>query len=112
MCRQQLLDFESNMEEFRKMGVEVLAASAQSAESARETVNALRLSFSLGCGIDPTEFSRKTGAFYEAKDGYVDATGFILDPEGRIVNAVYSSRAIGRLVAKDCLGLIAHLAKK
>jgi peroxiredoxin len=99
------------MEEFRKMGVEVLAASAQPVDRARETVNALRLSFPLGCAIDPKDFSRKTGAFYEAKDGYAQPTGFVLDLEGKIVNAVYSSRAIGRLVAKDCLGLIAHLAK-
>ncbi|MGD0238093.1 MAG: peroxiredoxin, partial [Syntrophorhabdales bacterium] len=62
-------------------------------------------------GLNAKEISLKTGAFYEGKEGYLHATGFVINPEGTIVNAVYSTMAIGRLVAKDCLGLIRYLMK-
>ena len=112
MCRQQLVDFETNMEGFRKMGIQVIAASADTLEHAREMVQKNNLSFPVGYGFNAKEFSAKTGAFYEAKDGYLHATGFVLNPESRVINAVYSTMAIGRLVAKDCIGLIEHLTKK
>ena len=36
-------------------------------------------------------------------------TGFVLDPEGRVIVSVYSSGAIGRLVPEDVIGLIKHV---
>ncbi|MFQ5893484.1 MAG: peroxiredoxin, partial [Nitrospinota bacterium] len=39
---------------------------------------------------------------------YLHATGFILWPDGTIFLSVYSSGAIGRLVANDTIGLIRH----
>jgi hypothetical protein len=40
---------------------------------------------------------------------FVQSTGFVLDPAGRVVVSVYSSGAIGRLVPEDVLGLIRYL---
>jgi peroxiredoxin len=100
------------MEGFRKMGIQVIAASADTLKHAREMVQKNNLSFPVGYGFNAKEFSAKTGAFYEAKDEYLHATGFVLNPESRVINAVYSTMAIGRLVAKDCIGLIEHLTKK
>jgi hypothetical protein len=40
---------------------------------------------------------------------YVQSTGFVLDPGGRLVVSVYSSGAIGRLVPEDVIGLIRYL---
>ncbi|NMN57648.1 hypothetical protein FHT36_001545 [Xanthobacter sp. SG618] len=42
----------------------------------------------------------------------MQTTGFLLDPEGRVVNAVYSSGPIGRLVAEDVIGMVAYLKSK
>lgn len=58
--------------------------------------------------MNPREVSSLTGAFYNEKDNYLHATGFIIGPDGKIENAVYSSRSIGRLVARDCLEFIGH----
>ena len=40
----------------------------------------------------------------KAPKGNLQPTGFVINPAGEIVNAVYGTMAIGRLVAKDCLG--------
>ena len=111
MCRQQLVDFTSAADEFRKMDIGLIAGSVDSLEHAREFVKQLKIPFPVGYGLNAKEISLKTGAFYESKEGYLHASGFVINPEGRIVNAVYSTMAIGRLVAKDCLGLISYLKK-
>jgi peroxiredoxin len=111
MCRQQLVDFTGAADEFRKMDIGLVAGSADSFEHARDFVKELGIPFPVAHGLNAKEISLKTGAFYEDKEGYLHATGFVINPEGAIVNAVYSTLAIGRLVAKDCLGLIRYLRK-
>ncbi len=63
--------------------------------------------FPVGFGVDAVEISSETGCFYEAGKGFLHATGFILDPDCRIVNGVYSTGPLGRLEAAACLGKIA-----
>ena len=111
MCRQQLVDFAGAADEFRRMDIGLVAGSVDTLEHARETAEELKISFPVAYGLDAKEISLKTGAFYEGEKGYLHASGFVINPDGKIVNAVYSTMAIGRLVAKDCLGLIAHLRK-
>jgi hypothetical protein len=50
-----------------------------------------------------------TGAFVDPEGGYLQSTGFVLDPGGKVVISVYSSGAIGRLVPDDVVGLIRYL---
>ncbi len=101
-----MLDFQKNIKEFEKNNIGVVAASADSQEDARKTVEKYRLTFKVGFGLVPREVSAMTGAFYNEEKNFLHATGFIVDPEGKIENAVYSSRSVGRLVAKDCLNFI------
>jgi peroxiredoxin len=103
-----LLDFQKNIGEFEKREIQVIAASADPWEKAMETVDRYKVTFRVGYGLDPREVSAAVGAFYNAEEGYIHATGFIIDPEGRVVNGVYSTRSVGRLVARDCLDYIGH----
>jgi hypothetical protein len=43
---------------------------------------------------------------------FVQSTGFVLSPDGRVVVSVYSSGAIGRLVPEDVIGLITYLRSR
>lgn len=106
-----MLDFEENWNEFREKGIQVIAASVDPIEKARETVERYNISYLIGYGLDVRDVSGKTGAFYDEKDRYLHATGFIMDTDGRIANGVYSTLSIGRLVPRDCIGLIEHLRK-
>jgi peroxiredoxin len=101
-----LLDFQKNMKEFEKRNIQVIAASADTWDLALGTVERYKLTFRIGYGLNPREVSELTGAFYNEREKYLHATGFVIGPDGRIEDAVYSSRSIGRLVAKDCLEFI------
>jgi peroxiredoxin len=101
-----LLDFQRNIKGFEKKNIQVIAASADTWENALGTVERYRLTFRIGYGLKPREISALTGAFYNERENYLHATGFIIGPDGRIEEAVYSSRSIGRLVARDCLEFI------
>jgi alkyl hydroperoxide reductase subunit AhpC len=94
------------MKEFAKRNIQVIAASADSWEKALQTVERYRLTFRIGHSLNPPQISSLTGAFYNAQDNYLHATGFILGPDEKVENAVYSSRSIGRLIAQDCLDFI------
>jgi peroxiredoxin len=101
-----LLDFQRAREEFTRENVQVIAASADPREEAEKTVERYGLTFPVGYGLIPREVSELTGAFYHAEENYLHATGFLIGMDRKIKNAVYSSRSIGRLVAKDCLNFI------
>jgi len=101
-----LLDFQKNVRDFQRKGVQVTAASADTWEKALQTVERYRLTFTIGYGLAAAQVSALTGAFYNEREGYLHATGFIISPGGRVESAVYSSRSIGRLVARDCLDFI------
>lgn len=101
-----MLDFQKNLKEFEKRGIQVIAASSDSWTEAVQTVEMYRLSFKVGYGLNPRLVSAATGAFYNERENYLHATGFIIGPDRRIENAVYSTRSVGRLVARDCLEFI------
>ena len=90
----------------------MIAASVDTREDARATVEHYKISFKVGYGLNAKAISQKIGAFYDKDKGYLHATGFILNTEWKIIDGVYSSRSVGRLVAKDCVGLIDHLQQQ
>ena len=53
--------------------------------------------------------SPTTGAFVNPDPVYLQSTGFVLDPAGKVVVSVYSSGAIGRLVPEDVAGLVRYV---
>jgi peroxiredoxin len=107
-----LLDFEKSIDEFKNSNVEIIAASTDSEEDARKTAEKYSLTFKVGYGLDAAEVSAQTGAFYDKEKGHMHATGFVLAPDGMIANAVYSTGAVGRLAAADCLALVKYLSEK
>ena len=64
---------------------------------------------SVGYGADAGAIAAATGAYTSADSRYVQSTGFLLDPDGRVEIAVYSSGAIGRLVPDDVAGYVRYL---
>jgi len=110
-CRQQLLDFQRTREQFNELGAEVVALSVDPLEQAQQTVERHGLSFPVLYRLDAHEVSQKIAAFVNEDPLYLQATGFVLRPDGTVAVAVYSSGAIGRLVAADTLGFLKYLQK-
>lgn len=105
-CRQQLTDFQAHLEAFQERDVAVVALSADPADQAELTVERHGLEFPVAYGIEPRRARETLGSYLGPDEGFVQATGFVLAPDGEVKLAVYSSGAVGRLVAKDVLGFI------
>src|SRR6266581_3606168 len=97
-CRQQLLDFQRAREQLDELGAQIVALSVDSLEQAQQTVERHRLSFPVLYGLDAHQMVKTIGATINEDPLYLQATGFVLRPNGTVAVAVYSSGAIGRLV--------------
>lgn len=91
--------------------MKLIAASVDKIEDAQKTVERHKLIFRVAYGLSASAFSHRTGAFFDEEKGYLQATGFVIAPEGTIATAVYSTGAIGRLTAADTLGMIDYSRK-
>ena len=108
-CKAQLAAFARARASLQSIGVEMVAVSVDDEAVSAALVDKLRLNFPVGFGVKADEISAATGA-YVAEDGaYLQSTGFVLDKQGRILTAVYSSGAIGRLVPEDVAGFVRYI---
>ncbi len=71
-------------------------------------VRELQLGFPLGYDLDAETASRSVGCFVGVHEGcrHVQPSGFILDPDGIVIHAVYASGKVGRLTASDVLTVL------
>lgn len=108
-CTGQLRAFQRALDDLHEAGAGVFALSTDDEESAAELVEKNGLTFPIGHSADAHRIAALTGAFVNNDPPYLQATGFVLDPQGRVVVSAYSSGAIGRIVPEDAIGLISHL---
>jgi peroxiredoxin len=91
--------------------VKVVAASVDTEEEARKTIEECGIDFPVGYGANSKTVSELTGCFYEERRQIIHSTGFVLKPDSTIAVAVYSTGPIGRLVWQDVLGLVQFYKK-
>ncbi|MGP4020553.1 peroxiredoxin family protein [Saccharopolyspora sp. 5N708] len=108
-CKAQLRAFQRAQESLAAANALVFALSVDDEATTKELVSKLRLEFPVGHSADPHAVAEATGAFVNPDPEYLQSTGFVLDPQGRILVSVYSSGAIGRLVPEDVVGLINYV---
>ncbi len=100
------------MEQFKDIGIKVVALSVDSQEDAQKMVTQHELTYPVLHGLDARETMATIGGYINEEPLYLHPSGFVLRPDGTIVTLVQSSGAIGRLVAKDTIGLIQHYQKQ
>jgi peroxiredoxin len=105
----QLAAFARAADELAGEGIKVVSVSVDDGEKSKALVERFKLGFPVAYGADARAVSAATGAFVNDDPVCLEATGFVLNPEGQVVTAVYSTGAIGRLLPKDVLGLVCHL---
>lgn len=108
-CNAQLAGFSRAAETFEDLGIKVVAFSVDDEATTRALVEKHHLAFPVGHSADADEIAAATGAYTNSDPHHLQTTGFVLAPDGTIVTAVYSSGAIGRLVADDVAGLIRYI---
>jgi peroxiredoxin len=108
-CNAQLRAFQRSLDRFADMDTQVIALSVDDEATTRDLIAKHGLQFPVGHSADARAIATTTGAFVNNDPVYVQSTGFVLDPRGRVVVSAYSSGAIGRLVPEDVTGLISYL---
>lgn len=106
-----MADFQQNLPELKRLGVELLAASVDSEADARRTAEEWKVTFLVAYGLDPERISNLTGAFWEPQRKILHATGFLLRPDGTLAHAVYATGPIGRYTASDVSRNVQFLTK-
>jgi peroxiredoxin len=108
-CNAQLRAFQRAGDTLAGVGAAVAALSVDDEATTTALIAKQGLTFPVGFGADARELAGLTGAFVNPDPVYLQSTGFVMDPGGRVVVSVYSSGAIGRLVPEDVAGLVRYL---
>lgn len=107
-----MADFEKAIGELKQGNVGVVALSVDPIAEALKTKERQSITFPLAYGVNGPEFAAQTGAFFDERKGFLHATGFLLQPDGRLAAALYSTGAVGRYTATDLIALLDYLRKK
>ena len=108
-CTAQLGAFQRAGAKLAAAAVRVAALWVDDEITTAEFIAKHGLTFPVGFGVDAHAIAELTGAFVNPDPVYLQATGFVLDPDGRVVVSVYSSGAIGRIVPEDVVGLVRYM---
>ena len=108
-CNAQLRAFQRASATLADVGVQIAALSVDDEATTANLIAKHGLTFPVGFGADARAVADLTGAFVNPDPVYLQSTGFVLDPAGKVVVSVYSSGAIGRLVPDDVAGLVRYV---
>lgn len=108
-CIEQLRAFQRSAARLAKASIEVAVFTADDESTTTELVTKYGLNYPIGHSADVTAVSESTGAFVSYDPPYLQSTGFVLDPDGKVLISVYSCGAIGQLLPDDVLDLIRDL---
>jgi peroxiredoxin len=108
-CCVQLAAFSRARELFAAANITIVALSVDDKATSETLVAKLHLSFPVGFGATAHDIAAVTGAYVAESSAYLQSTGFVPDRRGRILTAVYSTGAIGRLVPDDVAGFVRYV---
>ena len=108
-CTAQLRAFQRARESLAQAGIRVAALWVDGEETTAQFAAKHGLTFPLGHSADARAVAALTGAFVNPHPVYLQSTGFVLDPQGKVIVSVYSSGAIGRLMPDDVVGLVRYV---
>ena len=110
-CNAQLRAFQRAAGGLAEVGAKVVALSVDDEEASAALIAKHKLRFPVGHSADAGKVAAATGAYINHEPRYLQSAGFVLAPDGTVRVAVYSSDAIGRLVADDVAGYIRYLTE-
>lgn len=111
-CNAQLRGFQRVASDLKDLGATVVSLCVDDEETATEMVDKHKLTFPVGHSADAHQLAELTGAFVNPEPVFLQATGFLLDPEGTVLLSAYSSGAIGRITGEDTVGMLKHVKEQ
>ena len=111
-CNEQMAAFAEATQALATNGIKVVTFSVDEEPVTKDLMAKHHIPFRMGHSARIETVVAATGAYqnqHPARGHFLENTGFVLAPDGTVVNAVYSSRAIGRLVPNDVIRLVAFM---
>jgi len=108
-CNAQLASFSRHYDKLIELGAKVVAFSVDDEPAAAELAAKHGLRFPVGHSADGPAIAAAIGAYLNDEPRYLHSTGFVLDPDGTVLTAVYANGPIGRLVAEDVIGFLRYV---
>ncbi len=101
--------YEALKTQFDEAGISILAASVDPLDKATEVQQ--ELSFPIAYGVT-REQADTIGAWWEDRRAIIQPSEFVLDGNGKVLSATYSTGPVGRMEAGDALKLVRFLDSK
>src|SRR5260370_41508846 len=108
-CNAQLSAFHRSHDGLAALRVSIFPLSVDDEATTQNLIAKHGLQFPVGHSADADAVAARTGAFVNPDPRYLQSTGFVLDPGGRVVVSVYSSGAIARPVPQAPIRLPRYL---
>lgn len=108
-CVEQLRAFQRGLRRLSAVDIAVVALTADEEPMITELVSRYGLTFPIGHSTDVGQIAATTGAFVTMDPPQLQTTGFVLDPDGKVVISVYSCGTLGQLLPDDVLELVREL---
>ncbi len=86
-----------------ELGIKVVAGSVDSLDKVQKLREGLHVGFPMWAKLDGPKVSADTGAPYRESDGVLHGSSWLVNPEGEIVQSLYSTGPIGRLTPIDVI---------
>ena len=94
--------------EFQDNNIGVLFASVEDKVTSQKLLSRHGVEVPFAYGLDAKEMSKSIGCYYDSKDLYLEATGFMLQPDKTVYLGAYSTGAVGRIRADNALSIIRY----
>lgn len=107
-CNAQLRAFQQASRNLADVDARIVAISTEDEDTTQALVAKHSLDFAVGHSADAQLIHQATGAYVNEQVPNIEATEFVLTPEGKVLVAVYSTSAIGRLAPDDVLSFVRH----
>lgn len=112
-CNAQLRSFQAGLGKLAEEGIGVVSFSTDPLDKAAGVVAEHHLTFPVGYGVALGEVATALGVFFDPEPGftqpYLQSSGFVLAPGGKVLLASYSTGPIGRLVWQDVIGFVQYV---
>ena len=104
--RRQLRPFAARHARLSARNITTVALSADSRATAEKTVQDLEIPFTMACEVSVPHVANALRCYTDPNMTFLQSTRFIVDPQGRILLALYSSDGICRLGPTDVMALV------
>jgi peroxiredoxin len=88
-CRQQLIELEKMIHKGHEHDLRIVAASGDDREHAARTMWDLNITFPIAYGLDAAQIAEGSAEAHHGDEPGIYGSGFLLDTEGKVVNAFY-----------------------